>query len=232
MVIDKLEEMLNQKGIFLARADTFKDKLEGTLSRANEVHRAEVYRNNPKLAAAFARYTEELAKMKRWTYVSCWRIDENESLRSWQEYASTSEGVAIQTTYGRIADYTSYNFCAKVRYVDFEETWVMEGNTLHPFLHKHNEFGWEQEFRIIVQQFPERDVAFDQVDYYECDSENPHCGLVLPVDLATFVERIVVGPEASPKFQEQVLKLATGTGVAGKVQLSSLSQSCASYAPT
>lgn len=218
MPLKNFEKMLVQGGIFLSRADEFKDALEGTLSPANQLYRDQIYRDDPKMAQAFSRFVDELPKIKRWTYVSCWRVDEMESLRCWSEYAGMANGVAVQTTYQKIAGYTANVFCAGVRYVD-RDTWIFENSSLMPFMHKNKEqFEWEKEFRIIVQQFPERDLAFDQTDNYACERENPEAGKILCVNLHTFIEQIVIAPKAPARFKKLVERLAVKHGLGGTVQ--------------
>ena len=214
MNLEKFQWMLEQGGIFLSRADKFDDRLEGTLSSANELYRKTIYENDPQMANSHARLTEELAKMKAWTYVSCWRVDENESLRCWEEYTRGVEGVAIQTTYQKLAKLTARIFCASVRYVDFKDTWIIENSSISPFMHKDKgQFDWEKEFRIILQQFPERDRSFDEIDFYDCDRINSCAGLVLEVNLPQFIERIVFSPKMSRKTQKQIKKLAASAGL-------------------
>ncbi|MGO9587953.1 MAG: hypothetical protein ACLP2Y_17375 [Limisphaerales bacterium] len=129
----------------------------------------------------------------------------------------------MQTTYHNIARYTACIFCAKVRYVDFKNTWIMEGNSLFPFMHKDRKpFIWENEFRIILQKFPEKDVCFDQQDYYECEQENPFYGQVLQVDLSDFIEKTVIAPAATAGLKTQVRRLATEHGLQDKVVESNL----------
>ncbi len=217
----KFEKMIQQAGIFLARADTFSDKLEGTLSPANAAYRADVYRDNEEMAHSHEKAVQEFEKMKRWTYVSCWRIDETESERPWTEYIQGSDGVAIQTTYANLAWHAQCVFCARVRYVDFKETWIIENNSLMPFMHKDaGQFSWENEFRIILQRFPERPVSLDQTEFYACESENPALGQILRLDLNSFIDEIVIAPGASLEFEACVHDLADRHGFGGKVRRS------------
>lgn len=211
MPLDKFEKMLVQRGIFLSRADKFPDPLEGTISVANKILRDEVYRDDPKMARAFSQFSNALADMKKWTYVSCWRVDEHESPMCWSKY---NADVAIQTTYRKIAHYTQCVFCSGVRYVDFKDTWVFEGSSLMPFTHKDREqFEWEQEFRIIMQDFPKKDPAFDQTEFYECEKQNPKIGIVLQVDLLTFIEQISIAPNAGEESRQRIETLALEHGL-------------------
>jgi hypothetical protein len=107
--------------------------------------------------------------------------------------------------------------------VDFQTTWIWEGNSLFPFMHKDKErYVWEKEFRIIIQQFPEKDLESDQIDYFECERENPDIGKVLVWNLVDLIETIVIAPKATKNFKEKVNSLATKYGLRDRCRESSI----------
>jgi hypothetical protein len=126
----KFESLLQESGLFLARSDLVKDPREASLSFANLRYRARVYRGQPRMARRHARYVRELPNIKRWTYISCWRVDENENERSWRDYADPRYVVAVKTTYRKLLERTATIFCARVEYIDYSDTWVIRTHSL------------------------------------------------------------------------------------------------------
>jgi len=205
----KLENILQEGGLFLGRADRFDDDREGSLSFANLRYRSEVHRDDARMAQGYKRYCDELRNIKRHTYIGSWRIDETENARSWRDYTNAGDGVAIQTTYYKIWKRTQTIFCASVEYIDYDETWVVESNSVSPFMYKAKSlFEWEHEFRIIIQQFPRREWIFRDAPYFDCSQENGNDGLILRIDPKRFIDRIVTNPGASDRFLKEVKDFA------------------------
>jgi hypothetical protein len=92
-----------------------------------------------------------------------------------------------------------------------------------PFIHKNQErFSLENEFRVIVQRFPHKDVDFNQKVFFDCDRDNPDIGLVLRVDLGTFINQIVIAPKASPAAKSQAFEIAQRSGFSDRIRESEL----------
>lgn len=214
--------ILEQGGIFLSRADKVDDKEEATLSRANARYRTQIYKDEPVMRDCYGRYCQELPNIKRHTYISCWRLDEAESAQSWKEYTNDSEGVAIQTTYEKLRRYTHFIFCARMEYIDYRKTWVIEHNSLSPFMFKKRRFGWEREFRIILQQFPRTEMLWKDAPFYNCSQENPSCGRTLEVDFKQLLDQIITAPNASDESYREVKLLAEKYGLGERVYRSRL----------
>ena len=221
----KFADMIDKSAIFLSRADLVSDSFEGTVSLGNLRNRSEVYRNRSrKMANRYAVIVRELANIKRWTYLSCWRIDEHECPDAWHSYVRGANGVAIKTTYRKLLDYTATIFCAGVEYIDFDHNWVIEENPLLPFTYKRTPWQWEREFRIIIQQFPQAAASLEDALYYDCTKENTNCGLTFGVDLRHFIAEIVVAPSATEEYFEEVRCLAGRLGIDNRVRRSTLCQ--------
>ncbi len=196
MRLPKFKTVLSEGGLILTRANLFLDKTEGTLRPANMHYRKKVYSDNQTMADAGYLGRHEFERIKRWTYVSCWRLDNSENDRCWQEYVGNEAGIALVTTYGRLAPFVSTMFCAGIEYED--EAWIPEGNTLYPFTFKHRHWKWEQEFRIIEQQFPTtQGRRLQSPDAYDCSQENPDLAMMLKVNLNALLLHIVVGPKTT-----------------------------------
>ena len=217
----RFKDLLKRGGLFLARADRFPDEREGSLSPANLCYRSRVYKDKPRMAESYNRYCEELRNIRRHTYVSCWRTDEKEDRQSWETYTSSSNSVVIRTIYEKLRRRTQTLFCASIEYIDFDETWVPEGNSRWPFMYKCRRFDWEREFRVIHQQFPRKELLFGSAPYFDCSQENENIGPILCVNLKQFIDQIITAPSASNEFYQQVKGLAEEYGLGGRVFRSS-----------
>ena len=159
--IERFKHLLRQ-GIFFARADRFRDDREGTLALGNASSRRYVYSDNRNMLDGYSRYCAALRDMKRHTYISCWRIDEHENERAWDEYTSPQEKSTVPTRYYHIWKDTPCIFAATVEYLDYEQSWVVENNSVSPFFHKCKSFEWETEFRIIYTKISTGGDGFSQ----------------------------------------------------------------------
>jgi len=127
--------------------------------------------------------------------VNCWHLNEVESVAMWKLYTSGIDGVAIQTTVGRLKASLELEprdlFIAKVQYIDLEAEQVsepIEADALTPILTKRRSYQHEQEVRVILDRRPAGD---------------PNVGLgmilgigffgeTLRVDITKLIETIVV----------------------------------------
>jgi hypothetical protein len=213
----KLESMLEQGGIFLSRSDQVNDAREASLSIANLRYRARVYRNRPKVARRFEKLVHELPNIKRFTYISCWRVDEEEDERTWSEYANNDSAVAIKTTYRKLLYRTATIFCAGVEYIDYVDDWVVETCSVWPFAYKAKAHEWEREFRIIIQQFPRANISFADALFCDCSRENPNCGIIVSANLSELITKIVIGPACSAVSRERLKSVVAHYGLSDRV---------------
>lgn len=214
------ENLVIQRGLFLARADAFEDKLEGTLSIKNQTARGHVYSSDERLRNVGQTLALEFKRMKSWTFVSCWRVDEDENLRSWVEYPKEPDAVAVQTNYLEISRIAACYPCASVEYVEHESTWIPEGNSVFPFFHKDKDHEWEKEFRIIDQRFPTSGRKDDTS--HDCSAEPSYRGRILRADLTKLIQQVVISPNASLQCERRVRELAHEQGLVQRIRRSDL----------
>jgi hypothetical protein len=207
--------MLRHGVIYLTRADFFDDKREGMLSAANLHYRRSIFASDATMAEAGYLAFREFRRMKAWTNVSCWRLDEREHERSWKEYVGSRPGVALVTTYARLARFTATLFCAKVQYED--DAWISEANSLHPFMYKRKKWDWEREYRIIEQRFPKREARFRGASYYDCSEGTAHAGSMLEVSFDELLVGVVIGPHTSQAEGSDLVGLIRDAGIRARV---------------
>ena len=110
----------------------------------------------------------------------------------WKLYVKNSNGVAIQSTFKRLAESfregTDNVYIGKVKYVDYMTELIPEGNSFYPFLYKRKSFAHESELRAIIQRMVVKQGS-QEVDW---EKEICEIGIYVPVDIDVLVERIFI----------------------------------------
>lgn len=151
--------------------------------------------------------SESARQFRRWTFINCWSLRDRESAALWALYVPPSGGVAIKSSVRRLIDcfgapvsppdWESHarTHVGMVNYVDYDEDWIPENNTLYPFVHKRHSFDFESEVRAVIQRFPVGDQGLD--------FGHPVLGgLSVGVDLAQLIDAIHVAPTAPGWFAD------------------------------
>ena len=207
----KFESMLEKKAIFFSKASEMQDKEEGLSPKDNVL--IQLIRQGTDMSPedkqeeleafeAIDQAEREVEKELQYqTLITCWRIDDRESPKAWDEYIGNQEGVVVQSTYGKLKG------CLKERYrvyADllrtgdlFEENSIFlekveyRGNYpdrignktpqeyLRLYTGKQPSFKWENELRSFL-------ISQNEVDGSGCD---------VPVDLEYLIENVYVSPK-------------------------------------
>lgn len=100
--------LLQKKQLWLARADLLGDPWEITLTGNQLAH---VVSNHPitplpevERESALERSERIIKLWRSQTFVNCWSLSEHESHALWRIYCRSNEGIAIQTTIGRLSE--------------------------------------------------------------------------------------------------------------------------------
>jgi len=221
MDFTKFVSLLDRQSLFFARADTMPDPFEGSYSKETVRLRPVRHRGIPKEAldkmAVFSR------EIRRFTLLNCWHISENESAAMWKLYLKTDEGVAIRSTFRRLAD--SLRVCAehtvyvgKVKYIDYETEWLPEGNSFYPFLHKRRSFEHERELRAVIQEPPFVEMGRVPDSRIDLTQPTPDAGAYVSIDVDLLVERVFVSPTAPAWFHELVSSVVRKYGLDKEVK--------------
>lgn len=197
----KFVSLLDKQALFFARSDMLPDRFEGSYSKANIEIRPVIYKDIPaKIQKDMSIFYEDIRKF---TLINSWHMNEYESAAMWKLYLKSDEGVAIQSTFKRLARSFSkdkrYNvYIGRVNYIDYDTEWIPEGNLFYAFLHKRKSFRHERELRAIIQVLPKKEHKLD------LEREVFEKGAYISVDLDTLVERIYVSPTAPKWFNDLV----------------------------
>lgn len=200
MDIAKFVSMLEQKAIWLARADTFWDKHEGRFPIEMRECIDKAYKdfddngNSPvKDPNDFQDY------LVKNTFISCWHHNLEENMVMWGIYGGSTKAVAIQTTVDDIvrnADPSSLsghslNF-KDVVYRDADEILgVLRYEDC--FFRKRRHFSFEKEVRISLDTYSVRNPTKDTPPGYK-----------LPAFLSGMINKVVVHPDSPEWFFDAV----------------------------
>jgi hypothetical protein len=201
--LEKFQDMLETSSLFFCRADKFSDPFEGSLTKND-------YDWRKKQSWELNWYGNQHLNLKKFTLINCWHINEYESDAMWRLYLKTNEGVAIQTTVGKLCSALNKSESkfrvSKVRYINYErEIWYDKNdypqtayNFYIPLVHKRIEFCHENEFRIL------HDIEYqDQIpDYW--DNEPFSIGKKIKIDLSKMIDKIILPPTSDAEVRLKV----------------------------
>jgi len=213
MDLPKLLSMITNNELYFCRADKFDDPYEGSYPNSDKENRDFILRamkhNNDPHISNHVNSTTYQALVKYFN-ISCWHMNEHESLAMWNCYTSKGNGIAIQTTYKKLKESLgSLEFdpkfdiyLGKVSYKDYK-TCKSEGtvNEIIPFFMKRTSYEHEKEFRVAVLN-----KSSEGVD------ENGHLvgkpyeyGKNLNIDMKNLIDNIYLAPK-TPSWQYDLIK--------------------------
>lgn len=192
MSFAKFVWMLQMKQLWLSNAELLDDKWEMMLdsSQLNSVINKRPESLSPETVVE--RAAEIVRMARKQTFINCWSASEHESHALWRIFCPSSEGVAIQTTLGRLKKSVGLPVL-EVTYYPHE----LDGSTVDIsklVTQKRPMFAYEQEVRIVLV----RDFT---------DSAHPDrkiIGAGLDWDPELHIENIWVHPEAQTWFIQTV----------------------------
>lgn len=209
MDVAKFVSMLQKQAIWLARADTFKDKHEGRIPNEMFAFIRKAYDDLSNDDSSPVTGPEDFQDyLIKNTFVSCWHRNADENMVMWELYGQDSNAVAIQTTVNRIEE--SLNTSAlsghsllfrPVTYANAEE---VKGILLYEecVFRKRRHFQFEQEVRICLDTYSRKDPRKDTPFGYE-----------VPVFISGLIEKIIVHPDSAPWFLAAIESVACKYGV-------------------
>ena len=212
--LTKLLSLLDSKQLFFASILNMSDLYEGYIPVPN----FEQYRDFRLYEQEYAGVTDENVRCVydwdvKWTketrkcvFVNCWHENEDESAAMWKLYLSNAEGVAIQSTVGRLIDAISeapesVGIC-KVEYVDYTTTPPCD-NLWQRAIHKRRSFSHEREVRAIH-------LKNDHVEKMEGECVEAYkllAGVPIAANVEALIENIYVAPTC-PTWMKNTIQSA------------------------
>lgn len=204
--LSKFLDLLISKKIFMSRSDKFEDQYEGTFSEPTfeEIKRLSI--DNPDFLKFYKTHREKVA-------ISSWHINEYESFAMWQIFTQNSEGLAIQSTIGKLEkalekEQTFKQYIGEVNYIDYKKEYIPFEDMFFPFLFKRKSFQYEREVRIITDVSENNLVLND--------------GLKINVDINHLIEKIYIHPKSENWYKNLVIQLVKKLGFDFTIEKSDL----------
>lgn len=194
--LSKFLDLLMSQKLFMSRSDKFEDQYEGTFSEPTFEEIKKLSIDNPEFLNFYKTHREKVA-------ISSWHINEYESFAMWQIFTQNSEGLAIQSTIGRLQNalYPEVNFnqyIGEVNYIDYKKEYIPFDDMFFPFLFKRKSLQYEREVRIIS------DVADNTIKIND--------GLKISVDINELIEKIYIHPKSENWYKNLVIQLVKQLG--------------------
>ena len=204
--LSKFLEMLLSNRLFMSRSDKFEDQYEGTFSEPTYEEIKKIAANNPKFLNYYKKHREKVV-------ISSWHINEYESFAMWQIFTKNNEGLAIQSTIGRLkkalaTERKTIQHIGQVNYIDYKKELIPFDDSFFPFLFKRKSFQYEREVRIIS------DVSLDNLKINE--------GLKIDVNIDQLIERIYIHPKSENWYKNLVIELVEKLGFDFTIEKSDL----------
>ncbi len=204
--LSKFLDLLLAKKLFMSRSDKFEDQYEGTFSEPTFEEIKRLSENNPEFLDFYKTHREKVV-------VSSWHINEYESFAMWQIFTQNSEGLAIQSTIGRLqkaleVEKNFKQYIGQVNYIDYKKEYIPFDDMFFPFLFKRKSFQYEREVRIIG------DLSNQEVKIND--------GLKIDVDINHLIEKIYIHPKSENWYKKLVIELVDKLGFDFEIEKSDL----------
>jgi len=204
--LSKFLDLLISRKLFMSRSDKFEDQYEGTFSEPTFEEIKKLSENNPEFLDYYKSHREKVV-------VSSWHINEYESFAMWQIFTQNSEGLAIQSTIGRlqkslVAENEFKQYIGEVNYIDYKKEYIPFDDMFFPFLFKRKSFQYEREVRII-SDIGEKNIKIND-------------GLKINVDISQLIEKIYIHPKSENWYKKLVIELVSKLGFDFEIEKSDL----------
>jgi hypothetical protein len=194
--LSKFVDLLLYKKLFMSRSDKFEDQYEGTFSEPTFEEIKKLAQDNPDFLDYYKTHRKNVV-------ISSWHINEYESFAMWQIFTQKSEGLAIQSTLGKLqkaleVECEFEQYIGEVNYIDYKKEYIPFEHTFFPFLFKRKSFQYEREVRII-----------SDVSKFNLEIDN---GLKIDVNLDELIEKIYIHPKSENWYKKLVMDLVLRLG--------------------
>jgi hypothetical protein len=204
--LSKFVDLLLYKKLFMSRSDKFEDQYEGTFSEPTFEEIQKLSMHNPDFLDFYKTHRKNVV-------ISSWHINEYESFAMWQIFTQKNEGLAIQSTVGRLqqalrSDKYYDQHIGEVRYIDYKKEYIPFDNSFFPFLFKRKSFQYEREIRII-----------SDLTSHKMEIDN---GLKIDVNIDRLIGKIYIHPKSENWYKNLVIELVTRLVFNFKIEKSDL----------
>lgn len=224
MDLARFLSMLENRALHFARADQMSDRWEGSFSPLNVAMRPQIYGEH------WATMKDQIpmlrAHMMQRMHMSCWHLSETESAAMWMIYQQEGRGVAVQSTWHRLTTSLRTDRSVhggRVKYIDYNRTFISEGNAVEAYMHKRESFAHEKEVRLMMVLTGRS--APDPAHPKQAIDLGPEAPVIpIPVDLTELVEQVLIAPDAPVWFADLIAQVVTRYGLEVPVRQSDLAR--------
>lgn len=204
--LSKFLDLLLCRQLFMSRSDKFEDQYEGTFSEPTFEEIKTISGNNPEFLDKYKQHRKNVV-------ISSWHINEYESYAMWQIFTKNNEGLAIQSTIGRLQDALApenryEQHIGEVKYIDYKKEKIPFDNNFFPFLFKRKSFQYEREVRIISDLSPHH-LSINE-------------GVKANVDINRLIEKVYIHPKSENWYKNLVIQLMEQLGFPFEIEKSDL----------
>jgi len=200
MDLSKFISLLNEKALWLARVDTFRDKQEGRFPDEMRKIFEKFYTGFEKEDVSPIKSVEDfLDFVRKNTFISCWHKNSDENMVMWEIYGRDTKALAIQTTVERFKNsidpsnlFGNSLLLKNVLYQQAEQISGMLRREECYFI-KRPHYSHEAEARICLDVYS---------DFFPT-KDTPQ-GYYLPVLINGLIEKILIHPDSPDGFMDDV----------------------------
>ena len=219
MGLEKFASLVGRARLYMPRADLFlADDFEGTTPQAE----LDWWQAAAKNAAteeerrAIENSREQLSNFAREFrdkyYVSCWNMAPEENVAMWERYTKTPDSVAVRTRYSALQSQFDRNIVnvGIVRYIDYDTQRLPSLNVLELITHKRHFFSDEREVRAVMFALTPEPMWTKSIAPHLTPDRRGFCP---PIKIQTLIEGVVLHPQASREFRQEVTELCAAHGL-------------------
>lgn len=253
ITLDALVDILRSSQLRLTRVDRFEDHFEGSIPKKEFDNQVAIFssRNAAQMMGVAAHYSgmnlpprsnldiwREMTLRRRAktrsAHASCWTAG-HESEAMWRLYCAKGQGVALQSTLGRVeASVSSHDlFVSPIRYRYYHEGDAFT-DELDPLMHKRLGFSYEREVRLLKYDESHYLKLAASLTSGDPNTETPpelREHIFLDWSLSQVIQTITISPYADEAYEKRVKEEITliDASLLERVELSVLSDR--RYAP-
>lgn len=199
MDLSKFISLLEKNALWLARADTFRDRHEGRFPNEMRKIIEKYYKDSGKNDSGIVKDADDFQDyLIKNTFISCWHKNTKENMVMWEIYGRDSNSIAIQTSAGLIS---SNLICVIQGYslilnsVDYRPLEEIPQTLRYEdlFFLKRPHFEFENEVRLCL----------DTYSKFSPIKNNPY-GHYVDISCNSFIEKILVHPDSQNWFIDVV----------------------------
>lgn len=200
MDLSKFVSLLEKESLWLARADTFRDKHEGRFPDDMREAIKKAYIDFEAKDEPTVRDADDFQDfLRKNTFINCWHKNFDENMVMWEIYGKDTNALAIQSTVERMkdsidtTDVTGHSLILKN--VIYQNTNEITGVLPYEecFFIKRPHFSFEEAVRISLDTYSPKTP----------NKKTPY-GYYLPVLLNIFIEKILIHPDSPDWFKDAI----------------------------